>query len=65
MKMVTSKRFPDRQPQMIPDNQWEQMKREGRAKHYTATDFAPLRTIIPALKLPEVKKVSKTKLKDK
>lgn len=65
MKMVTSKRFPDRQPQMIPDEQWEQMRREGRAKLYIATEFAPLKTIIPVLTLPEIKKVGKIKLKNK
>lgn len=61
MKLIRSKRFPDRQPQVIPDDQWEQMKKAGRAKLYTAIEFAPVKTIITKLELPEIKKISKTK----
>jgi hypothetical protein len=62
MKILRSKRFPDRQLQMIPDNQWEQMKKEGRAKNYTVTEFGPIR-VITALKLPELREIKKVKPK--
>jgi len=63
MKLLRSKKYPDRQPQVMSDKDYEELKRKGLAVRFTATEFAPVRTIMPALKLPEVKKVVKTKKK--
>jgi len=64
MKLLRSKKYPDRQPQLMSDEDYEELKRKGIASRFTATEFAPVRNIMPALKLPEIKKIVKTK-KDK
>jgi hypothetical protein len=62
MKMLRSKRNPNRAPEMMSDEDYELLKKNGLAKRFIVTDIAPIK-VIPKLVIPttELKKAKKKK----
>lgn len=62
MKMLRSKRNPNRAPEMMSDEDYELLKKNGLAKRFFVTDIAPIK-VIPKLVIPttELKKAKKKK----
>jgi hypothetical protein len=65
MKLLISRRRPNSDPQIVPDEDYEEMKRNGLAKRYTVTEITPIK-IIPKIVIPapEVKRAKKVKNND-
>jgi len=62
MKMIRSRRNTKGSPQMISDEDYELLKKNGIAKRFIVTDIAPIK-VIPKLVIPvaELKKAKKKK----
>ena len=62
MKMLRSKRNPNRAPEMMSDEDYELLKKNGLAKRFIVTYIAPIK-VIPKLVIPttELKKAKKKK----
>lgn len=60
--MLRSKRNPNRAPEMMSDEDYELLKKNGLAKRFIVTDIAPIK-VIPKLVIPttELKKAKKKK----
>lgn len=64
--MLRSKRNPNRAPEMMSDEDYELLKKNGLAKRFFVTDIAPIK-VIPKLVIPtditstELKKAKKKK----
>lgn len=60
--MLRSKRNPNRAPEMMSDEDYELLKKNGLAKRFIVTDIAPIK-VIPKLVIPttELKKAKRKK----
>lgn len=60
--MLRSKRNPNRAPEMMSDEDYELLKKNGLAKRFIVTDIAPIK-VIPKLVIPttELKNAKKKK----
>ena len=64
MKMLRSKRNPNRAPEMMSDEDYELLKKNGLAKRFFVTDIAPIK-VIPKLVIPvDVNGIKKRKKKN-
>ena len=65
MKELTSKKYPNRMPQVIDEETYERMVATGAIKKYRVKDIAPIKMMIPTPKLmnPKVVEVKRPKSK--
>lgn len=59
--MLRSKRNPNRAPEMMSDEDYELLKKNGLAKRFIVTDIAPIK-VIPKLVIPT--EITSTELKN-